>query len=143
MCRMSFVCGDRTLLDYFNTVSNALYGRAALEQRRQSEDEVYDFSCSFLHEGEPSLVAGGGCARKIDDDGGHSSRTFSTRHRTGCILLTCGRRERETGEGGSVLAGNRNRSMGVACLLVGNPTSDGGSSIDSLQPSGYKSIMTS
>lgn len=56
---------------------------------------VYDFCCSFLHEGEPSfLVACGGCARKIDDDGGHSSRTFSTRHRTGCILLTFGLRRR-------------------------------------------------
>lgn len=40
------------------------------------------------------MVAGGGCARKIDDDGGHSSRTFSTRHRTGCILLTFGLRRR-------------------------------------------------
>lgn len=48
---------------------------------------------SFTRENRPWLHVGG-CARKIDDDGGHSSRTFSTRHRTGCILLTFGLRRR-------------------------------------------------
>lgn len=83
-CR-PFMRPDAWTASVSNTISQAVcYTRSATSSSSVGEDEVYDF-CRFLSRWLCWLLS---TIVDDDDDGGHSSRTFSTRHEVGCILLT-------------------------------------------------------